>query len=217
MSRFFRPQPLSPSKLLVGSEIQTRLYKSAGSPEPSLITFVISTSPHGFIMLGSDLKKKRKDTWALGRSSPCRTHAGIRSCIAKKFYIFVIFRGGGGGGGGAPHNARIWFKKREKIHGHWVEVLHVAHTRGSGLVLLRSSIFLWFLGGGGGGGEGTPVPPLWIRAWDQPMYTLIEIFWNPILSCASAFVRHYAYFLSHAQFFRMTKHSWSGSKPFLQM
>ena len=25
---------------------------------------------------------------------------GIRTCIAKKTYIFVIFRGGGGGGGG---------------------------------------------------------------------------------------------------------------------
>ena len=60
MFRFFRPKPLSPSKLLVGSEIQTRLYKSAGSPEPSLITFVISTSPHGFIMLGSDLKKEKR-------------------------------------------------------------------------------------------------------------------------------------------------------------
>ena len=31
----------------------TRLHKSAGSPEPSLITFVISTSPYGFIMLRS--------------------------------------------------------------------------------------------------------------------------------------------------------------------
>ena len=31
----------------------TRLLKSAGSPEPSLITFVISTCLYGFIMPGS--------------------------------------------------------------------------------------------------------------------------------------------------------------------
>ena len=49
---------------VVGSETQTRLHKNAGSPEPSLITFVISTSPHGFIMLGSS---ERKDAWALRR------------------------------------------------------------------------------------------------------------------------------------------------------
>ena len=92
-------------------------------------------------------------------------------------------------------------------------------------VLLRNSIFLWFFqGGGGGGGVRNPFPPFWIRAWDRPMYTLIEINWKPILSCASAFVGHFAYFLSHAQNFKLTKHSflnsirvWSGSKPFLQM
>ena len=38
---------------LVSSVTLTSLHKSAGSPEPSLITFVISTSPYGFIMLGS--------------------------------------------------------------------------------------------------------------------------------------------------------------------
>ena len=43
---------------LVGSETQTRLHTSTGYPEPSLITFVISTSPHGFIMLGSSDSKK---------------------------------------------------------------------------------------------------------------------------------------------------------------
>ena len=69
-----------------------------------------------------------------------------------------------------------------------------------------------------------PLSPLWIRAWDRKMYTLIEIYWKSILSCASAFVRHFAYFLSRAQIFKLTKHSflnsirvWSGSKPFLQM
>ena len=36
-----------------------------------------------------------------------------------------------------------------------------------------------------------PLSPLWIRAWDRTMYTLIEIYWKSILSCASAFVRHY--------------------------
>ena len=45
---------------LVGSETQTRLHTSAGSAEPLLITFVISTSPHGFIMLGSSDKINEK-------------------------------------------------------------------------------------------------------------------------------------------------------------
>ena len=60
-----------------------------------------------------------------------------------------------------------------------------------------------------------PLSPLWIRAWDRTMYTLIEIYWKSILSW---------YFLSHAQIIKLTKHSflnsirvWSGSKPFLQM
>ena len=39
-----------------------RLNKSTGSPEPSLITFMISTSPYGFIMLGSSDSKKKKKT-----------------------------------------------------------------------------------------------------------------------------------------------------------
>ena len=94
------------------------------------------------------------------------------------------------------------------------------NSRGSGPVLLRNSIFLWFFRRGGGGGP-DPLSPLWIRT----MYTLIEIYWKPILSCASAFVRHFAYFLSHAQIFKLTKRSFlnsirsdlDGSKPFLQM
>ena len=32
---------------------------------------------------------------------------GIRTCIAKKPYIFVIFRGGGGGGGSRPPTPHI--------------------------------------------------------------------------------------------------------------
>ena len=63
-------------------------------------------------------------------------------------------------------------------------------------------------GGGGGGPDWTPCP---LRAWDRAMYTLIEIYSKPILSCASAFVLHFAYFLSHAQFFKLTKHLSCGS------
>ena len=68
----------------------------------------------------------------------------------------------------------------------------------------------WYWGGGGGGGgpDWTPCP---LRAWDRAMYTLIEIYSKPILSCASAFVLHFAYFLSHAQFFKLTKHLSCGS------
>ena len=38
---------------LVSSKTLTSLHKCTGSLEPSLITFVISTSPYGFLMLGS--------------------------------------------------------------------------------------------------------------------------------------------------------------------
>ena len=81
----------------MGSETHTRLHTSAGSPEPSLITFVISTSPHGFIMLGSsDSKKKimRKDAWALRRCSPCRTHTRVRSLhliVARSILKLLVF------------------------------------------------------------------------------------------------------------------------------
>ena len=66
---------------LVSSVTLTRLHKSAGSPEPSLITFVISTSPYDFIMLGSSDQKEH--TCALRRSSSCRTHACVRSLDLK--------------------------------------------------------------------------------------------------------------------------------------
>ena len=54
MSRLFELS-LRPLKNfeLVSSVTLTRLHKSTGSPEPLLITFVISTSPYDFIMLGS--------------------------------------------------------------------------------------------------------------------------------------------------------------------
>ena len=57
MSRFVG-QSLHPLQNfeLVSSESLTRLHKSAGSPEPSLITFALSTSQYGFIMLGSSDK-----------------------------------------------------------------------------------------------------------------------------------------------------------------
>ena len=60
--------------------------------------------------------------------------------------------------------------------------------RGSGPVLLRNSIFLWYFRWGV---PAPPPPPL-----DPRMGPVIEIYWKPILSCASAFVRHVAYFLS---------------------
>ena len=57
MSRFFglSLHPLQNFEL-VSSESLTRLHKSAGSPELLLITFALSTSQYGFIMLGSSDK-----------------------------------------------------------------------------------------------------------------------------------------------------------------
>ena len=86
MSRFFIH-----SKTL---SYPTRLHKSTGSPEPSLITFVINTSRYGFIMLGSSDPKKRRlgifmtqkdqkgsmitDTYMLARRTLC---ARARGCV----------------------------------------------------------------------------------------------------------------------------------------
>ena len=53
---------------LVSSETLTRLHKSTGSPEPSLITFVVL-----------DPVVQKIDACVLRRSSPCRTRAGVRS------------------------------------------------------------------------------------------------------------------------------------------
>ena len=74
---------LHPLKIfeLVSSATLTILHKSAGSPEPSLITFVKSTSPYDFIMLGSGDEKEDNCAWH--RSSPCRTHACGRSLDLK--------------------------------------------------------------------------------------------------------------------------------------
>ena len=67
MSRFFglSLHPLQNFEL-VSSETLTRLHKNAGSPEPSLITFAISTSQYGFIMLGSSDKKLKKKSMGIG-------------------------------------------------------------------------------------------------------------------------------------------------------
>ena len=99
---------------------------------------------------------------------------------------------------------------------------------GSGPVLLRNSIFLWFFGGGGGGGggggwSGPPVPPLDPRMGPDNVYTYWDILKTHFI-VRIGFCTHFAYFLSHAKFFKFTKHSflnsirvWSGSKTFLQM
>ena len=75
MSRCFGLS-LHPLKIfeVVSSETLTRLHKSAGSPEPSLITFSLRTSQNGFIMLGSRDKNRIKDSWALGTG---RRHARV--------------------------------------------------------------------------------------------------------------------------------------------
>ena len=64
--------------------------------------------------------------------------------------------------------------------------------RGSGSVLLRKSTFVWF---SRGGGSGPPVPHLDPRMGPDNVYTYsLEIYWKNILSCASAFVRHFGTF-----------------------
>ena len=55
--------------------------------------------------------------------------------------------------------------------------------RWSGPVLLRNSIFLWFFRWRGGP---DPLSPIWIRAWDRTISTLIQIYRKPILLCVSA-------------------------------
>ena len=91
MSRFFIL-----SKTL---SYQTRLHKSTGSPEPSLITFVINTSRYGFIMLGfSDSKKKTLghiyDTERPERLNDHR-HAGhcVHARVVVYLYLFFVMTG----------------------------------------------------------------------------------------------------------------------------
>ena len=73
MSRFFglSLHPLQNFEL-VSSETLARMHKSAGSPAPSLITFPISTSQYGFIMLGTSDKKR---SMGIGYSSVYVAHA----------------------------------------------------------------------------------------------------------------------------------------------
>ena len=80
MSRFFCLSLHSLQNFeVLSSESLTRLHKSAGSPEPSLITFALSTSQYGFIMLESSDKHEKKNPWGLGtgRTSIFRTRARV--------------------------------------------------------------------------------------------------------------------------------------------
>ena len=88
MSRFFIH-----SKTL---SYPTRLHKSTGSPEPSLITFVINTSRYGFIMLGSsDLTKKKTlgHIYATERPERLNDHRHVGHCVHARVavYIYLIF------------------------------------------------------------------------------------------------------------------------------
>ena len=78
MSRFFIH-----SKTL---SYPTRLHKSTGSPERSLITFVINTSRYGFIMLGSSDSKKK----TLGH---IYDHRHVGHCVHARVvvYMYLIF------------------------------------------------------------------------------------------------------------------------------
>ena len=59
IARFFRLSLHSLQNFeLVSSETLARFHKRSGSPAPSLITFAISTSQYGFIMLGHSDKKR---------------------------------------------------------------------------------------------------------------------------------------------------------------
>ena len=88
MSRFF-----SHSKTL---SYPTRLHKSTGSPEPSLITFVINTSQYGFIMLGSsDTKKKKtlRHIYDTERPERLNDHIHVGHCVHALVvvYMYLIF------------------------------------------------------------------------------------------------------------------------------
>ena len=88
MSRFFiRSKTLS---------YPTRLHKSTGSPESSLITFVINTSRHGFIMLGSSDSKERKTLghiYDTERPERLNDHIHAGHCVHARVvvYMYLIF------------------------------------------------------------------------------------------------------------------------------
>ena len=73
----------------------TRLHKSTGSPEPSLITFVINTSRYGFIMLGSSDSKKKTLGYIYDTERPERLndHRHVGHCVHARVvvYMYLIF------------------------------------------------------------------------------------------------------------------------------
>ena len=94
-------------------------------------------------------------------------------------------------------------------------------TLNAGLVVLRISgdpvhycleilYFLDFSRGGGGGGSGPSVPPLDPRMEPDNIH-LSRYTENQFDHALTAFVRHFAYFLSHAQIFKLTIHSFLNS------
>ena len=87
MSRFFIH-----SKTL---SYPTRLHKSPGSPEPSLITFVINTSRYGFIKLGSSDSKKKtlRHIYDTERLERLNDHRHVGHCVHARVvvYMYLIF------------------------------------------------------------------------------------------------------------------------------
>ena len=74
----------------------TRLHKSTGSPEPSLISFVINTNRYGFIMLGSsDAKKRRMGIFMTQKDQKERLndHRHVGHCVYASVvvYMYLIF------------------------------------------------------------------------------------------------------------------------------
>ena len=68
----------------------TRLHKSTGSPEPSLITFVINTSRYGFIMLGSsDLKKTLGYIYDTERPERFSDHRHVGHCVHERVVVYM--------------------------------------------------------------------------------------------------------------------------------
>ena len=71
----------------------TRLHKSTGSPEPSLITFVINTSRYGFIMLGYSDSKKKKTLGHIYDTERLNDHRHVGHCVQAPVvvYMYLIF------------------------------------------------------------------------------------------------------------------------------
>ena len=71
----------------------TRLHKSTGSPEPSLITFVINTSRNGFIMLGSRDSKKRtlEHIYDTERAERLNDHRHVGHCVHARVVVYMYF------------------------------------------------------------------------------------------------------------------------------